>query len=113
MIHVRSKAAVAMVAVLLASCTGVGEQTASRPAEAPPQVLQDAQVPASSETAVAVIDTRGPDALPSPPAPESADKTIVVTGTRVARQNFESHSPIVTVDAAILASSAVVAPSPP
>ena len=62
MTHVRSKAAVALVAALLASCSGVDDRLASRPAETP----QVSQVPPTQQPAqpvgeaVVTSDTRVP-----------------------------------------------------
>jgi Ca-activated chloride channel family protein len=92
MTHVRSKAAVALVAVLLASCTGVDERHAGRPSEAPPQALEGEARP------VAVADAAHP-APPPPPSLAQADedRSIVVTGSRVERQGYSSATPIVSV----------------
>jgi len=103
MTHVRTKAAIATVAVLLASCTGAGERYASRPIE-PPQALQEPQASTPSlpaESAVAVADTR----VPSPPPVASVDQSIVVSGTRIVRQDFASASPITSVDGSSMAPS--------
>ena len=102
MTHVRSKATAAVVAVVLASCTGVDGQYASRPEQAPPQAAQDPQTQtslATPEGAGVATDTRAPNA--SSPA-VSADEAIVVTGIRVARQDYESVTPAVTVNEAML-----------
>ena len=56
MTHVRSKAAVALVAALLASCTGTGQQQAAGPADARPQA------PVVAETDLAVSDARAENA---------------------------------------------------
>src|SRR5687767_3622824 len=103
MTHVRSKAAIGMVAILLASCTAVDDRYASRSAEAPPQTSQESQTPA--ESTITHIDTRVPYAPPPPPPPPpvaSADASITVTGTRVARPDFHSSSPAVAVNEALL-----------
>jgi Ca-activated chloride channel family protein len=75
MTHVRSTAAVALVAALLASCTGTDRQGAGLPSEAP----------------VAVADP----ALPAPPPLlEQADEDarIVVTGSSVDSRGYRSRS---------------------
>jgi Ca-activated chloride channel family protein len=74
MTHVRSKAAVALVAVLLASCTGVDRQSAGLPSDAPPVVSAEAALPAP----------------PPPPPLAEADEAenIVVTGSRADDRGF-------------------------
>ncbi|HEY6817287.1 MAG TPA: VWA domain-containing protein [Croceibacterium sp.] len=107
MTHIRSKAAAALVAALLASCTGIAERQTSRPAEMPPQVAQDALAstpPPTNESVVAV--TSVPEASATPTRTEEA---IVVTGSRVARSDYEANTPVVTVDSAYLAAAPQVA----
>jgi Ca-activated chloride channel family protein len=96
MTHFRSNAAAALVAVLLASCAGVDDQRASRPADTPPQATQDIPTPAPvrTESALAATDTR---ATATPPAPADAAESIVVTSTRIQRQEYNSVTPSVTV----------------
>src|SRR5205085_4805657 len=43
------------------------------------------------------------------PAPTASTGTIVVTGSRIARQDFNSNSPMVTVDEALLQQSSTAA----
>ncbi len=92
MTHVRSKAAIALVAALLASCAGVDQQQASRPAETPPQAAQiSPPTPTQTADETLLSDARAPNAR--------ADETdrIVVTGQRVQRQDFETRTPVTTV----------------
>ena len=93
MTHVRSKAAIALVAVLLASCTGADRQSAGLPSEAPPQALEGDARP------VAVADAALPAPAPPPPPVQADDeRSIVVTGSRNERQDFNSPAPMVSVD---------------
>jgi hypothetical protein len=86
MSHVRSKAAVALVAALLASCTGVGRQSAGLPPETPPQVLE-AEAPAG-QAPVGLADA---SVVPSPEQADE-DQNIVVTGTSAERRGRSSSS---------------------
>lgn len=105
MTYIRTKAVIATVAILLASCTGVDERHASRPGDVPPQTVQDAQTSAEPVDGIVVVTSEHiPDALPAPP--ETADENIVVTGIRVARQNYESSSPITIVSEGLLSQGA-------
>jgi Ca-activated chloride channel family protein len=90
MAHVRSKAAVAMVAVLLTSCTGGDRPDTARQSEVPPQALESEALLAKSPAAVA-------DSGLAVPPPPSAEQNVVVTGTRALRQDFNSPSPVATV----------------
>jgi Ca-activated chloride channel homolog len=108
MTRIRTRAAISTVAVLLASCTGVDEQHASRPAEAPPQAVQDVEAPTPSvltESTVAVAAAPLPAVMPSPPPP--ADGSIVVTGTRRVQQAFDSPSAVTVVDSSVLGAPAL------
>jgi Ca-activated chloride channel family protein len=113
MTHVRSKAAVALVAALLASCSGVDDRLASRPAETP----QVSQVPPTQQPAqpageaVVTSDTRVPYAPPPPPLAAETD-AITVTGARIQRQDYNSPTPMVTADEALLESSSSRAAAP-
>src|SRR6478609_301852 len=95
MTHVRSKAVVALVAALLASCTGVAPPQASGPAETPQQASEVPHTPAPAQApaeAVVVADAGAANA-------RSADGAgpIVVTGSRMERRDYNSATPIVTV----------------
>ncbi len=109
MSHVRSKAAVALVAALLASCTGVDRQQAVRPADAPPQARHDTETASSialpQSTVSAVTTPAPPPPSPPPAADKSLAESIVVTGSRVARPDYAANSPIVTVDETFLSQS--------
>ena len=90
-----STAAVATVALLFASLNGVDQNYAYGRSEAPVR---------ERPTVCGPVDTAAFD----PHAEEdtaiaSGSQAIVVTGTRIQRQHFESTSPITTVDTAMLA----------
>jgi len=108
MTHVRTKAAIATAAVLLASCAGVDDRYAGGPSESPTQpVLADGS---STIDVAPVISPAPPPPPPSPPPPSpvaSASEALVVTGSRVARPDFNSSSPSASVDSARLAQSPV------
>jgi len=75
MTHVRSKAAVAVVAVLLASCAGADRQSAGLPSDSPPVAVADAAHPA-----------------PPPPLAQADEAdNIVVTGSRADDRGFRSR----------------------
>jgi Ca-activated chloride channel family protein len=82
MTHVRSKTAVALVAGLLASCTGIDRQSAGLPSEAPQTLETEAPVVAAADTAQSA----------SPPLAR-ADETdnIVVTGSSFESRGFRSR----------------------
>jgi len=107
MIDVRSKAAIALAAALLASCAGVDRQQAAGPADTPPQALEVPRPtpPAPVESSVASAEIPALVAPPPPPPPASADQSITVTGTRIVRQDNNSYSPAVTVNEALLSNS--------
>lgn len=110
MTQVRSKAAVALVAALLASCSGVDDGLAGRPAETP-QVFQTSTPVQPAGEAAAMADALGPSAQPAPP-PVAGAEAIVVTGSRVERQDYSLATPITVVDSGTLARPAKMAVSP-
>jgi len=67
---------------------------------------------ADEETGASVLDTNTPQTDPGQsPAPDATAQggNIVVTGSRIARQDFEANSPIVTVDEGLLTQSSTAA----
>jgi hypothetical protein len=67
MTHVRTKAALATVAILLASCTGVDDRYAAGPSQSPPQVSQDTEAPVLADNNVTAVPY-----APPPPAASAA-----------------------------------------
>jgi len=102
MIHVRSTAALGLVAIALVACTGVNDQQVGQTAEPPPQASEAADLAAAplSDTAkgtVAAIDSRHneADAQLSATSPAAANESVVVTSSRIARQDYALASPAV------------------
>jgi outer membrane receptor protein involved in Fe transport len=92
-------------ALLLAGCAGSFVL-------AGPAMAQQETPDADEETGADILDTN--DAATDPgqsPAPGDTAQTgtIVVTGSRIARQDFEANSPFVTVDEALLEQSSTAA----
>lgn len=92
-------------ALLFAGCAGVI-------ALANPAMAQQQTPDADEETGADILDTNTPQTDPGQsPAPEETASTsqIVVTGSRIARQDYESNSPIVTIDEGLLEQSSTAA----
>jgi outer membrane receptor protein involved in Fe transport len=90
-------------ALLLAGCAGTI-------AIASPAAAQQQTPDADEETGADILDTNTPGVDPSQaPGDAGAQGTIVVTGSRIARQDFEANSPIVTIDEALLEQSSTAA----
>jgi len=88
-------------AVLLAGCAATIILSAPARAQQTPD--------ADEETGADILDTNTPRTDPGQaPAANSASQ-IVVTGSRIARQDYESNSPIVTIDEALLEQSSTAA----
>ena len=65
---------------------------------------------ADEETSGGILDPNTPGAEPDQaPGAAGAESTIVVTGSRIARKDYEANSPIVTVDKALLEESSTAA----
>jgi outer membrane receptor protein involved in Fe transport len=64
---------------------------------------------ADDETGADILDTNTPGVDPSQSPGSGGQGTIVVTGSRIARQDYESNSPIVTIDEALLEQSSTAA----
>ncbi|MBO9519754.1 MAG: VWA domain-containing protein [Porphyrobacter sp.] len=81
----------------------------------PHQGVQVSQLPSSAVTdsPATVSDTRTPMQPQSSTPQENAKENIVVTGTRIVRQDYVSSSPVVTVDASTSGTSARVVHSVP
>ena len=109
MTHIRTKAAILTVAVLLASCAGVDDRYAGGPGET--QVAQETAPTAAPESAIVLAEPPESIAPPPPPPPPvaSAEERIVVTGGRIARPDLSSNSPTVTVDEEFLRQSSTAA----
>jgi Ca-activated chloride channel family protein len=93
MTYVRPTASVALVAILLASCTGVDRQSVGLPSEAPPQALEGEARP------VAAADEAHHAPSPPPPLAQADEgRSIVVTGSRAQRQGYNATTPIVAME---------------
>src|SRR5690606_38755408 len=98
----RSKVPAAIAAVLLASCAGVDDRQAGLQAERPQPAAPDVRPAAPPAEAGAEVADAGGPVGPAASLPAShAEESIVVSGTRLARQDFESRTPVVTVDAGL------------
>lgn len=92
-------------ALLLAGCAGVI-------AVASPAMAQQQTPDPDEETGADILDTNTPQTDPAQaPAPDETASTnqIVVTGSRIARQDYQSTSPMVTIDEALLEQSSTAA----
>ncbi len=104
MTEVRSKVPAAIAALLLASCAGVDDRHAGLQAERPQPAAHDRPAAPPAEAGVEVADAGGPVGPPASLPASHAEESIVVSGTRLARQDFESRTPVVTVDAGLMQS---------
>ncbi|HEU4650041.1 MAG TPA: VWA domain-containing protein [Croceibacterium sp.] len=96
MTHARSKAAVAMAAILLASCTGIRQHRAES-AVALPSTNEPQGLP--GDAPIVLADPRVPTAPPPPPPPPADESgAIVVTGMRSDnRGSYRPHRGQMTV----------------
>jgi outer membrane receptor protein involved in Fe transport len=89
-------------ALLLGSCAGALVLAAPAGAQDTPD--------ADAETGADILDTNTPAVDPAQGPDAAAEEgRIVVTGSRIARRDFEANSPIVTVDEALLEQSSTAA----
>jgi Ca-activated chloride channel family protein len=113
MTHIRSKAAVALVAALLASCTGVGETQSRLPSDAPPMAdgsqSQLEEAPLIVTSSVRALPESESEQLAPPPV--AKENNIVVTGTRRAQQDYQTVSPITVLAQASAVPAYGAAPS--
>jgi len=88
-------------ALLLAGCAGTIALSAPATAQQTPD--------ADAETGADILDTNAPATDPDQAPAAAGAGTIIVTGSRIARRDFEANSPIVTVDEALLEQSSTAA----
>lgn len=89
-------------ALLLAGCAGTI-------ALATPAMAQQQTPDADEEGGADILDTNQPGVDPGQALDSEDSSTIVVTGSRIGRQDFSSTSPLVTVDEALLQQSSTAA----